>query len=209
MHIADLWVEGRKGVYIYNCRRKRIPVGNGSHKKRILIRVYSGPWIDECKLMLLAGPGSAFGGNEFGGVGGGGGEGTGWWLPHYWFCRTVSGRAPCGETAEMTNQGSWSLISHCWYDRSRSKQIWQLFSGCFRCCPHLFWCVGTKPRMHIQLLGERDPYRPFPLRFHCTMTNSSVEHPRFCFFLDPLTLFSPAKCTWYVNTQVILKFYPL
>ena len=67
MHIADLGVEGRKGVCIYNCWRKRIPVGNGSYKKRILIRVYSGPWMDECKLMLLTGPGSAFGGNEFGG----------------------------------------------------------------------------------------------------------------------------------------------
>ena len=143
----------------------------------------------------------------------------------------------------MTNQGPWSLMSHGWYDRSRHRQIWQLFSGCFQCCSHLFWCVGTKLWMHIRLLGRRDPYRPygihrtqratknniycrssniihqlnfatslwdnsnkshrvlgqlidpplnsncqiterppqpFPLRFHCTMTNSSVGHPRFC-----------------------------
>ena len=54
------------GVCIYNCRRKRIPVGNGSYKKEYLIfivRVYRVAWMDESS-MLLVGPGSAFGGNK-------------------------------------------------------------------------------------------------------------------------------------------------
>ena len=69
-HITELGVEGRKGVCIYDCNRKRIPVGNGSYKKNI--RVYRGAGMKESSMMLLVGPGSAFGGNEFGGWGGGG-----------------------------------------------------------------------------------------------------------------------------------------
>ena len=58
--------------------------------------------MEECSMMLLAGPGSAFGGDR--------GWGWGWGIGEEGNAMTatpVSGRAPCGEIAEMTNQGPW------------------------------------------------------------------------------------------------------
>ena len=71
IHITDLGVEGCKRVCIlYDCRRERTPAGNGSYKKkRILIGVHSVARMAGCLMMSLAGPGSAFEGNEFGGGG--------------------------------------------------------------------------------------------------------------------------------------------
>ena len=67
IHITDLGVQGGNlGVCVYDCRRKRIPVGNTWNKKRILVTVYRGVWMNE-RSMMLAGPGSAFGGTSSGG----------------------------------------------------------------------------------------------------------------------------------------------
>ena len=43
------------------------------------------------------------------------------------------------------------------------------------------------------------------------MTSSSVWRPRFCLLLSypSPTLFCQGKCTWYVDTQVLLTFNPL
>ena len=69
IHITDLGVQGGNlGVCVYDCGRKRIPVGNSWNKKRILVTVYRGVWMNECS-MMLAGPGSAFGGTSSGGGG--------------------------------------------------------------------------------------------------------------------------------------------
>ena len=48
IHIADLGVEGQNGICIYDWRRERIPVGNSSYKRGVLIRVYRGAWLDKC-----------------------------------------------------------------------------------------------------------------------------------------------------------------
>ena len=150
--------------------------------------------------------------------GGGGGDGNGVItapLQIYRFCRTVSARAPCGETAEMTNQGPWSLMLHCWYDRNWHRQIWQFFFGldAFDVVYIILVC-GDQAAAAYSAFRRTRPIQSLPRLYGFTVT-ARWQIPLWntqdsaCFFLNLLTFFCPDKCTWYVDTQVLLKFYPL
>ena len=85
IHITDLGVQGGNlGVCVYDCRRKRIPVGNTWNKKRILVTVYRGVWM-KWTFDDVSWPWFCVRWDEFGG--------GGWQLPHYRLCKTVSDRA--------------------------------------------------------------------------------------------------------------------
>ena len=96
----------------------------------------------------------------------------------------VSGHAPFGEIGEMANRDPWSLMLHCCYDRNRRGQIWQLFSRDAFVVFHVIFNMWG-PSCDSVFSFRANKTHNLSLRFHYTITSSSVGRSRFCFFYAP------------------------